>query len=131
MVRQKKIDENLQDSLGSFEYKVRETSYLGLKPGDLIQIMYSGRLRYGVVLGTPKNPRGMFVSSRYNALLNVVVIDSLKEGMFSLMVNNLYKNPVNCNYSNSTIIGAFLGKQNLRSFNTAKFDNILSIEIQR
>ena len=131
MVRQKRINEDLQDNLGPFNYKVKETSYLGLSPGDLIQLTYSGSLRYGVVISTPKNTRGMFVSSRFNVLLNVVVIDSLKEGMFSLMVNNLYKNPVNCTYSNSTIIGALLGRQNLRSFNTAKFKSVLSIEIQR
>tara|TARA_R110002110_G_scaffold339942_2_gene550155 strand:+ start:1993 stop:2388 length:396 start_codon:yes stop_codon:yes gene_type:complete len=131
MAHQERIDATLQGNLGPFKYTLRETSYLGLKPGDLIQITYSGRLRYGLVIGTPKNTRGMFVSSRYNSLLNVVVIESLNEGMFSVMVNNLYKNPVNCTYSNSTIIGAFLGKKNLRSFNTAKFQNVLSIEIQR
>ena len=131
MVRQKRIDEDLQANLGSFTYVVKETSYLGLTPGDLIQLTYSGSLRHGVVIGTPRNTRGIFLSSQNNTLLNVVVFDSLKEGMFSLMVNNLYKNPLNCTYSNSTIIGALLGKQNLRSFNTAKFDNVLSIEIHK
>jgi len=131
MGQQREISEDLQISLEQFKYSVRETSYLGLRPGDLIQIGYEGRFRQGLVLATPHNTRGMFVSSRYNLLLNVLVFDSLNEGMFSLMVDNLYKNPSTCNYSNATIIGAFLGKENLRSFNTAKFADVLSIDIQR
>ena len=131
MGQQRKLSEDLQISLEQFTYSVRETSYLGLKPGDLIQLTYEGQFRQGLVLATPQNTRGMFVSSQYNSLLNVLVFDSLNEGMFSLMVDNLYKNPSTCNYSNSTIIGAFLGKENLRSFNTAKFADVLSIDIHR
>ena len=131
MGQQSKLSEDLQISLEQFKYSVRETSYLGLRPGDLIQIVYGGQFRQGLVLATPHNTRGMFVSSQDNSLLNVLVFDSLNEGMFSLMVDNLYKNPSTCNYSNSTIIGAFLGKENLRSFNTANFSHVLSIDIQR
>jgi len=131
MGQQSRLSEDLQISLKQFTYSVKETSYLGLSPGDLIQIVYGGQLRQGLVLATPQNTGGMFVSSQYNVLLNVLVFDSLNEGMFSLMVDNLYKNPNTCNYSNSTIIGAFLGKENLRSFNTAKFSSVISVDIHR
>ena len=129
--RQKKISPDLQENLGDFSYSARFTSYLGLKPGDLIQLTYEGQHRHGLVLATPKHTNGLFLSSQYNSLLNVVVFDSLNEGMFSLMVDNLYKSPSTCNYRNSTIIGSFLGKENLRSFNMAKAHGIISIDIQR
>ena len=188
----RRIDESLQSSLENFNYSVRETAYNGLTPGDLIQIRYSGRPRYGLVIATARNPQGRYISSKaagYNFLLNVLVIDTLafwlenlktgetvseetpdyqqavdwqrdtaqgkrvpevkkaakalatmiksgsrlaiNEGMFSVLVDTLYKNPATCRYTNSTILTAFLGKDNFRSFNKAKLDHILSIEIHR
>ena len=131
MAQPRTIHGELQEYLGKFEYSLRETSYLGLRPGDLIQISYNGSFRQGLVVSSKRTSSGMFVSSRLNALLNIVLLDSISEGMFSLMVNNLYKNSNACNYNSPNIIGAFLGKKNFRTFNTSYINNILKVEINQ
>ena len=131
MAQPRTIHGELQEYLGQFKYSLRETSYLGLRPGDLIQITYNGSSRQGLVVSSKRTSSGLFVSSRFNALLNVVLLDSISEGMFSLMVNNLYKNSNACNYNSPNIIGAFLGKKNFRTFNTSKLTDLINIDIQR
>jgi len=108
-----------------------ETSYLGLKPGDIVQITYGGSLRYGLVVSSRRTSDGMFLSSRNNTLLNFVQAETLSEAMFSLMVNNLYKNETACDYNSPAIIGAFLGKRNFRTFNVAKIRNILKVNVEK
>lgn len=127
----KSLTEPLAANLEPYQYMLKETSYLGLKPGDLIQINYEGWFRYGLVVSSRGAANGMFVSSRYKALLNVVDVQSLSEGMFPLMVNNLYKNRSACNYHSPAIIGTFLGKNNFRTFNTSKMTDLISIEITK
>lgn len=127
----RKIQESLQVQLLPFRYSVNETSYLGLKPGDLIQFSYSGSIRQGLIVSSKRTSDGMFLSTRNNTLLNVVVTSSLSEAMFSLMVNNLYRNETACNYHSSRIIGAFLGNNNFRTFNVSKLRDILKLNIQK
>jgi len=91
---------------------------------------YSGRLRYGLVVSSERASDGMFLSSRNNTLVNVVLARSLSDAMFSLMVNNLYNNEKACNYHSPAIIGAFLGKQNFRTFNVSKMKDILKVSIK-
>jgi hypothetical protein len=109
---------------------LRETSWLGVSPGDLVQFDYfEGGTRYGLVVSSRRTHRGYFLSSRDNTLLNVVEIESLTDSMFSLMINNLYKNRSACNYYSPKIIGAFLGRENFRTFNVSKITNFLSVDI--
>jgi hypothetical protein len=123
------ISEELQEDLLGYSYRLAETSYLGLRPGDLIQLSYSGSTKYGLVVSSRRTSDGMFLSSRNNTLLNFVIVEGLSEAMFSLMVNNLYNNETACNYYSPAIIGAFLGKQNFRTLNVAKIRNILKVSI--
>lgn len=128
---EREIDETLIQNLEDFKYTLTETSYLGLRPGDIIQITYAGSIRYGLVVSSRRTPDGMFLSSRNNTLLNFVQAGTLSEAMFSLMVNNLYKNENACDYNSPEIIGAFLGKRNFRTFNVAKIRNILKVNVEK
>ena len=123
------LDDSFRDKLSGKRYTVSETSYLGLRPGDLIQLTYEGSFRYGLVVSSKRTTDGMFLSSRNNTLVNVVLVRALSDAMFSLMVNNLYNNEVACNYNSPAIIGAFLGKQNFRTFNVAKMRDIFKVVI--
>ena len=123
------LDTPLQNLLSEYRFTVVETSYLGLRPGDLVQITYEGSLRYGLVVSSKRTTGGIFLSTRNNTLLNIVLLPGLSEAMFSLMINNLYNNEVACNYRSPAIIGAFLGKQNFRTFNVAKVRDILKVNI--
>jgi len=132
MRRLRELDPVLQTNLTTGNYSVRETSYLGLVAGDLIQLTYAGgSYRFGLVVASRRTSNGMFLSTQNNRLLNVVLLDTISEAMFSMMVNNLYRNQSACNYHNKRIIGAFLGKDNFRTFNISKVTDILKIEIQR
>jgi|TARA_S200002703_G_scaffold141684_2_gene133691 hypothetical protein len=123
------LEESFRNKLGDREFKVTETSYLGLKPGNLIQLTYEGSRRYGLVVSSRRTSDGMFLSSRNNTLINVVLVRSLSDAMFSLMVNNLYNNETACKYTSPTIIGVFLGRQNFRTFNVAKMRDIYKVVI--
>jgi|TARA_R100000152_G_C6562147_1_gene32561 hypothetical protein len=124
------ISKSFSDKLENLAVEVSETSYLGLRPGNIIQITYAGSLRYGLVVSSKRTSNGIFLSPRNNTLLNIVLIDSLSDAMFSLMVNNLYNNESACNYNSPAIIGAFLGKQNFRTFNVSKIRNVLKVTIK-
>tara|TARA_Y100000114_G_scaffold78526_1_gene72258 strand:- start:3861 stop:4247 length:387 start_codon:yes stop_codon:yes gene_type:complete len=123
------LEQSFREKLVETQYQVVETSYLGLRPGDLIQLTYTGQLRYGLVVSSKRTTDGMFLSSRNNTLVNVVLTDSLSDAMFSLMINNLYNNEIACNYNSPAIVGAFLGKQNFRTFNVAKMRDIFKVVI--
>jgi len=126
----RRVSQELTDKLAEFSPKFVETSYLGLRPGDLIQLTYDKSFRYGMVVSSRRTTDGMFLSSRNNTLVNVVLVNSLSEAMFSLMVNNLYNNENACSYYSPRIIGAFLGKSNFRTFNVAKMRDILKVVIE-
>jgi len=127
----RQLTQSIQDDLTGYDYKLKETSYLGLRPGDLIQFTYNGGVRFGLVVKSKRTGTGVFLSSRYNKLLNVVQTGSLSEAMFSLMVNNLYKNRSACSYHSPNILSLFLGKQNFRTFNVSYVEDILSLEISK
>lgn len=124
------VNQDLQQALSEYSYSLVETSYLGLRPGDLVQVTYAGSTRYGLIVSSRRTTDGMFLSTRNNTLVNFVAVQGLSEAMFSLMVNNLYNNEVACNYYTPAIIGAFLGKQNFRTLNVAKIRDILKVNIR-
>lgn len=119
----------IQTKLQGYKYRLHSTSYLGLQPGDLIEFKYQGSLRNGLVVASKRTTDGMFLSNLNNTLLNVVLVSELSEVMFSLMVNNLYKNKTACNYHSPKIIGAFLGRQNFRTLNVAKIRGLVKLNI--
>lgn len=123
------VDQGLIQNLSEYSYRLSETSYLGLRPGDLVHISYGGSTRYGLIVSSRRTTDGMFLSGRNNTLLNFVMVQGLSQAMFSLMVNNLYNNEVACNYYSPAIIGAFLGKQNFRTLNVAKIRDVLKVTI--
>mgnify|MGYP003631228612 FL=1 len=109
---------------------VHETSWMGLQPGDLVQFYYiAGGVRFGLVVSSRRTSSGIFLSTRNNTLLNIVEIESLTDSMFSLMINNLYQNRAACNYYSRRVLGAFLGKDNFRTFNVAKLTNVMKVSI--
>tara|TARA_R100001443_G_scaffold36998_2_gene50779 strand:+ start:5880 stop:6266 length:387 start_codon:yes stop_codon:yes gene_type:complete len=126
----REIDPSFEEKLEGLKFSVKETSYLGLRPGDLIQVTYDGSLRYGIVVSSRRTSRGLFLSTQNNTLLNIVLVRGLSEAMFSLMINNLYNNEKACNYYTPAIIGVFMGKQNFRTFNVTKARDILKVDIQ-
>jgi hypothetical protein len=123
--------DSLDDRLAGYKYRLASTSYLGLKPGDLISFSYQGDSRYGLIVSSKRTSDGMFLSTRNNTLINVVMITGLSDGMFSLMINNLYENEIACNYHSPRIIGAFLGKQNFRTLNVSKIRRLIRIDIEQ
>lgn len=121
--------EPIQGMLQGYSYRMAQTSYLGLRPGDLVEFKYQGGLRNGLVVSSRRTSDGMFLSGRNNTLLNIVLLPGLSEAMFSLMVNNLYSNESACTYYSPKIIGAFLGKQNFRTFNVSKMRGLIKVSI--
>jgi hypothetical protein len=125
----RQVSQELQRSLSEYSYRLSETSYLSLRPGDLVQVSYAGSVKYGLIVSSRRTSDGMFLSSRNNTLVNFVGVQGLSDAMFSLMVNNLYNNQNACNYYSPAIIGAFLGKRNFRTLNVAKLRDILKVSI--
>lgn len=123
------VNPQLLQDLSDYTYSFSETSYLGLRPGDLIQVTYEGSTRYGLIVSSRRTNDGMFLSTRNNTLINLVLVQGLSQAMFSLMVNNLYSNRNACNYYSPNILGAFLGKRNFRTLNIAKMKDILKVVI--
>lgn len=123
------VNPQLLQDLSDYTYSFSETSYLGLRPGDLIQVTYEGSTRYGLIVTSRRTNDGMFLSTRNNTLINLVLVQGLSQAMFSLMVNNLYSNRNACNYYSPKILGAFLGKRNFRTLNIAKMKDILKVVI--
>ena len=110
---------------------IHETSFLGLKPGDLIFFDYQdGSSRLGLVVKSKRTTSGIFLSSKNNTLLNVFLLDSINNGIFDVMINILYKDRNRCSYLNTPkILGSLLGN-NFRTFNVAKITNILNFQIE-
>jgi len=113
------------------EVSISETSFLGLKPGDLIFFDYQdGSSRLGLVVKSKRTSSGYFLSSKNNTLLNVFLLDSINNGIFDVMINTLYRDRNRCTYKNTPrILGALLGNS-FRTFNVHKITNILNFEIK-
>lgn len=101
-------------------FKVIETSKEGLMAGDLISFSYLGVLRFGLVVRSRRTDvHGTFLSTRGNNLLNVFLLNSIKNSDSRLIINTLYRDRIRCTYKNTPkVLGAFLGKSNFRTFNT-------------
>ena len=133
----KTLNPQLVKTLNRYESKVlRETSTLGLRPGDIIQFSYisagsnSPSTPYGIVVSSQRTSTGLFLSTKGNSLINVILIaDTLSEAMTDLMINNIYKNRTACSYKN--LIGTFLGKENFRTYNSGRMTDLLSVEITK
>ncbi len=123
-----KIEELILE--GEFNLNLTRTSYNGIRPGDVISFSYQNASRLGLVVKSKRTSSGLFLSTRNNTLLNVFLLDSISSSLFSLLVNNLYKDRVRCTYIDAPkILGSFLGKDNFRTFNVAKIDNFFSLLI--
>jgi hypothetical protein len=110
---------------------VKETSFIGLRPGDLVMFNYNGSSRVGLVVKSRRTSSGIFLSTQNNTLLNIFLVESITSGAFELMINNLYRNRLSCTYKNSPkILGAFLGKDNFRTFNVSKIRDLHTILIK-
>lgn len=88
----------LRDRLSSKTYEEKATSYAGLRPGDLIQFSYGGRLRYGFILGSDYRPNGITYSSRNRSLNYIMVTDSLGDEAFNYLLNNIYGDELKARY---------------------------------
>lgn len=109
---------------------IKETSFFGLRPGDLITFVYEGSSRIGLVVKSKRTSTGYFLSTQNNTLLNVFLLDSISPDMFDLMINTLYRNRIRCTYKNSPkILGAFLKDRNFRTFNVSKIHDLMTILI--
>ena len=127
-----KLNASLQENLFEFNYTYSETSFLGLKAGDLIQVTYNGTVKYGLIVTSSKRPNPMFLSTQNNTLISVMLVNGLSEARFSLMIDNLYNNRTATVYRSSqgpTILSAFLGKDSFRTLNAFKMKDVLKINI--
>jgi len=113
------VDREFRERLNDLDPKDRlirapETSYLGLKPGDMIQFTYitesKNAIYQGLVVSTRRSgARGYrFARTTYNTILQVLTIESLSDQLLQFVINNLYKNRILSRYlsikkrSNST-----------------------------
>jgi hypothetical protein len=108
-LRYRGVDRDFRDRITSLDPKDRivrapETSYLGLKPGDVIQFSYVSESKNGVyqglVVSTKRSgARGFrFAPTTLNTILQVVTLDSLSDQLLQYVINNLYKNRILSRY---------------------------------
>lgn len=133
------MNRGLRSELGSRllefkNYSVAETSYLALRPGNLIEFTYAGKPRYGIVISSQRSSGGMFLSNQYNTLSTVLVGDSLDEGVFRELLNTMYGNEVAATYSTAKGISSLraAGKSyvgNFRTLNVSVLSNIYKVTL--
>ena len=104
-----KVNPALEKQLqGVTVLRTQETSFLGLKPGDLIQFNYRREdfktgVYYGLVVASKKTGSGCYrLSTRNNTLVNVITADGLSQTSFNYMINNLYRNWILSKYPNKS-----------------------------
>ncbi len=108
-LRYRGVDRDFRDRITSLDPEDRivrapETSYLGLKPGDVIQFSYVSESKNGVyqglVVSTKRSgARGFrFAPTTLNTILQVVTLDSLSDQLLQYVINNLYKNRILSRY---------------------------------
>tara|TARA_R100001509_G_scaffold113462_1_gene68767 strand:+ start:691 stop:1278 length:588 start_codon:yes stop_codon:yes gene_type:complete len=109
VLRYRGVDRDFRDRIKSLDPKERivrapETSYLSLKPGDVIQFTYVSENKNGVyqglVVSTKRSgARGFrFAPTTLNTILQVVTLDSLSDQLLQYVINNLYKNRILSRY---------------------------------
>jgi len=121
-------------------YTISETSYLGLRPGDLIQFKYGygpRSTRYGIILSSGRASSGLFLSRLLNSLYNVLVCEGLEEGMFLSLLNTMYGKESKATYSMAKSVAALetspsTGKpyvKDFRTLNVSTLFDILKVEL--
>lgn len=99
----KGVDKEFRDRIKELDPKSRlirapETSYLGLKPGDVIQFYYHTESKNGVYQGLVVSTRSSgaagfrLARTTSNTILQVLTLDSLSDQLLQFVINNLYKN---------------------------------------
>ena len=110
-----------------------ETSYLGLRPGNLIEFTYGGGPRYGIVISSKRSSGGIFLSYQYNTLSTVLACDSLDEATFSELLNTMYGNEVAATYSTAKSMPSLkAGKPyvgNFRTLNVSVLSDIYKVTL--
>jgi len=105
----KGVDKEFRDRIEELDPKRRlirapETSYLGLKPGDVIQFAYNTESKNGVYQGLIVSTKSSgsagyrFARTTYNTILQVLTLDSLSDQLLQFVINNLYKNRILSRY---------------------------------
>ena len=133
------MDRGLRSELGSRllefkNYSVAETSYLALRPGNLIEFTYGGQPRYGIVISSKRSSGGIFLSYQYNTLSTVLACDSLDEATFSELLNTMYGNEVAATYSTAKSMPSLktTGKSyvgNCRTLNVSVLSDIYKVTL--
>tara|TARA_R100001591_G_scaffold115811_1_gene131913 strand:+ start:299 stop:880 length:582 start_codon:yes stop_codon:yes gene_type:complete len=109
MLRYRGVDREFRERIKETDPKERivrapETSYLGLKPGDLIQFQYvtesKNNVYQGLVVATKRSgARGFrFARTTFNTILQVLTVNELSDELLQFVVNNLYKNRILSRY---------------------------------
>ena len=109
VLRYRGVDKDFRERITSLDPKDRivrapETSYLGLKPGDVIQFTYVSESKNGVYQGLVVSTRRSgargfrFAPTTLNTILQVVTLDSLSDQLLQYVINNLYKNRILSRY---------------------------------
>lgn len=111
--------------------KFKGASHLGLLPGDIVAFIYAdGTIRVGLVASSLRAPKGQFLSTRNNLLLNIFLLHNVSEPMIDIILKTLYLDRVRCTYKDTPkILGIFFPKNSFRTFNTAKIKNLQEILI--
>lgn len=120
------LKKDISDGQTAFEnefddkFKIIETSKEALMAGDIISFNYNGSQRFGLVVKSRRTGvNGTFLSTRNNNLLNIFLLNSIKNSDCRLIINTLYRDRIRATYKNTpAILSAFLGKENFRTFNT-------------
>ena len=137
------FDEGLMDLLfANYKVKLVSTSYLGVEAGDIVVANYDGRERFGFIMSSARSgsPEGLFISSRFNQLLNFVSVETISNEDFLTIVDTMYKgenlSPILSNFhyeqrSESPVTNENNLKSEFRTFNISKISgsSLLRVEL--
>jgi hypothetical protein len=103
-----------------------EVSKDSLMAGDIVSFYYQGSERFGLIVKSRRsNWFGVFKSTRGNTLVNIFLLHSITNSDCRIIIKTLYRNRIRATYLNSPkILGAFLGKENFRTFNKSYISDI-------
>ena len=127
------LSPQLRDRLAGVSYEARSTSYLGLRPGDLIQFSYMGIIRHGFIIASPAATSGLRYSGRGKSLFNIVPVDDLDDGLFKYLLDNIYGDENTATYTNLvrnsglSTVNPNTSKEYLPNFRTLQVIGIFSI----
>lgn len=136
------FDESLMELLSeNYKVKLISTSYLGVTAGDIVIANYGGRERFGFIMSSARSgsPEGLFISSKFNQLLNFVSVETISNEDFLMIVDTMYKGkdlrPILSNFhyvqgSESPVTNENNLKSEFRTFNISKISGSSLIRIQ-